>query len=92
VIGSWGLLAEGYISAAAHCGLPSEQALRSPITHVRHVALATEDLAASVAFYDGIRRLYRVGGDEDVVALCASWIVAASGSPPGGPCGQPVCA
>ena len=38
---------------------PSERARRSPITHVRYVALATENLAASLAFYEGIWGLYR---------------------------------
>jgi len=50
---------------------PSEQARRSPITHVRYVALATEDLAGTVAFYQGIWGLYPVGGDGDVVFLGA---------------------
>ncbi len=42
----------------------SEQARRSPITHVRYVALATEDLAATVAFYQGIWDLYPVSGGD----------------------------
>ena len=50
---------------------PSEVARRSPITHVRYVALATEDLASTVAFYEGIWGLYQVGGDGDVVFLGA---------------------
>ena len=50
---------------------PSELARRSPITHVRYVALATEDLARTVAFYQGIWGLYPVGGDGDVVFLGA---------------------
>ena len=48
---------------------PSERARRSPITHVRYVALATENLAATLAFYEGIWGLYQVGRDEDVVFL-----------------------
>jgi catechol 2,3-dioxygenase-like lactoylglutathione lyase family enzyme len=48
---------------------PSDRARRSPVTHVRYVALATEDLAASVAFYEGIWGLYRVGSDDDLVFL-----------------------
>jgi catechol-2,3-dioxygenase len=49
----------------------SELARRSPITHVRYVALATEDLAGTVAFYQGIWGLYPVGGDRDLVFLGA---------------------
>ncbi len=49
----------------------SELARRSPITHVRYVALATEDFAATVAFYEGIWGLYRVGGDREVAFLGA---------------------
>jgi catechol 2,3-dioxygenase-like lactoylglutathione lyase family enzyme len=49
----------------------SARAARSPITHLRYVALATEDFAATVAFYEGIWGLYRVGGDTDVAFLGA---------------------
>jgi len=49
----------------------SELARCSPITHVRYAALATENLAASVAFYEGIWGLYPVGGDGDVTFLGA---------------------
>jgi catechol 2,3-dioxygenase-like lactoylglutathione lyase family enzyme len=49
----------------------SETAARSPISHVRHAALTTTDLAATAAFYEGIWGLYRVGSDEDVVYLGA---------------------
>ncbi len=44
-------------------------ARRSPITAVRHVALATPDLAAAIAFYEGIWGLYVVGRDDDVAYL-----------------------
>ena len=58
--------------AIAPAAVPaSEVARRSPITHVRYVALATEDLAATVAFYQGIWGLYEVGRDSDVVFLGA---------------------
>ncbi len=55
--------------AARSAQLPSERARTSPVVGVRHVALATEDLAATVAFYEGIWGLYEVGRDEDVVYL-----------------------
>jgi catechol 2,3-dioxygenase-like lactoylglutathione lyase family enzyme len=58
-------------AAGAAAVLPSERARRSPITHVRYVALATEDFAASVAFYEGIWGLYRVGGEKDLIYLGA---------------------
>ena len=58
--------------AIAPAAVPaSELARRSPITHVRYVALATEDLAGTVAFYQGIWGLYPVGGDRDLVFLGA---------------------
>lgn len=50
---------------------PSARAARSPITHLRYVALATEDFTATVAFYEGIWGLYRVGGDSGVAFLGA---------------------
>ena len=50
---------------------PSELARRSPITHVRYAALATENLAESVAFYEGIWGLYPVGSDGGVTFLGA---------------------
>ena len=50
---------------------PSELARRSPITHVRYAALATENLAQSVAFYEGIWGLYPVGSDGGVTFLGA---------------------
>jgi len=49
----------------------SARAARSPITHLRYVALATEDFAGAVAFYEGIWGLYRVGGDTGVAFLGA---------------------
>jgi len=49
--------------------LASAAAARSPITHLRHVAMAVPDLRAAVAFYEGIWGLYRVAGDSDVVYL-----------------------
>ena len=53
----------------SRCAGASERARRSPITHLRYAALATEDLRAATAFYDGIWGLYRVAGDIDVVFL-----------------------
>ena len=50
---------------------PSEIARRSPVTHLRYVALATTDFAHTVAFYEGIWGLYRVAGDADVAFLGA---------------------
>lgn len=50
---------------------PSVVAQRSPVTHLRYVALATEDFAGAVAFYEGVWGLYRVGGDGDVAFLGA---------------------
>jgi catechol 2,3-dioxygenase-like lactoylglutathione lyase family enzyme len=49
--------------------LPSAAAARSPITHLRHVALAVPDLRAALAFYQGIWGLYRTAGDSDVAFL-----------------------
>jgi catechol 2,3-dioxygenase-like lactoylglutathione lyase family enzyme len=49
--------------------LASAAAARSPITHLRHVAMAVPDLRAAVAFYEGIWGLYRVASDGDVVYL-----------------------
>jgi len=49
----------------------SVRAARSPITHLRYVALATEDFATTVAFYEGIWGLYRVAGDHSVAFLGA---------------------
>jgi catechol 2,3-dioxygenase-like lactoylglutathione lyase family enzyme len=49
--------------------LPSVTAARSPITHLRHVALGVPDLRQAVAFYEGIWGLYRVALDGDVVYL-----------------------
>jgi catechol 2,3-dioxygenase-like lactoylglutathione lyase family enzyme len=46
--------------------LPSEAARRSPVTHLRHVALATPDYDQAVAFYEGIWGLYRVADDGNV--------------------------
>jgi catechol 2,3-dioxygenase-like lactoylglutathione lyase family enzyme len=50
---------------------PSELAKRSPVTHLRYVALATEDFAATVAFYEQIWGLYQIGGDHEVAFLGA---------------------
>ncbi|MTD56528.1 VOC family protein [Amycolatopsis pithecellobii] len=50
---------------------PSVRAARSPITHLRYVALATENLRSTVAFYEGIWGLYPVASDGDVVFLGA---------------------
>ncbi|WP_456572695.1 VOC family protein [Blastococcus sp. SYSU D00820] len=41
-------------------------ARRSPVTHIRYVALATPDYAEAVAFYEGIWGLYRVADDGDI--------------------------
>jgi catechol 2,3-dioxygenase-like lactoylglutathione lyase family enzyme len=49
----------------------SVRAANSPITHLRYAALATEDFAATVAFYEGIWGLYRVAGDSGVAFLGA---------------------
>src|ERR1700734_2098381 len=49
--------------------LASAAAARSPITPLRHVAMAVPDLRSAVAFYEGIWGLYRVAGDGDVVYL-----------------------
>jgi catechol 2,3-dioxygenase-like lactoylglutathione lyase family enzyme len=55
---------------AARRGEPaSAVAARSPITHLRHVALAVPDLAKAVAFYEGIWGLYRIADDRGVVFL-----------------------
>ena len=51
--------------------LPSVRAQRSVITHLRYVALATEDFARTVAFYQGIWGLYPVAVDGDVAYLGA---------------------
>jgi len=51
--------------------LPSARAARSPITHLRHVALATEDFTRTVAFYEDVWGLYRVDGGDDVAFLGA---------------------
>ena len=48
---------------------PSVIAQSSPITHVRHVALSTEDLADTVSFYEDVWGLYRVAGDSEVAFL-----------------------
>ncbi|MCX4903834.1 VOC family protein [Streptomyces sp. NBC_00878] len=39
------------------------------MTHLRYVALATENLRSAAAFYEGIWGLYRVAGDGDVLFL-----------------------
>lgn len=49
----------------------SELAQRSRITHLRYVALATEDFDAAVAFYTGVWGLYLVAADEGVAFLGA---------------------
>jgi catechol 2,3-dioxygenase-like lactoylglutathione lyase family enzyme len=57
---------------AASRALPASLlAERSPITHLRHVALGVPDLAQACAFYEGIWGLYRVADDRDVVFLGA---------------------
>lgn len=45
---------------------PSVVAQRSPVTHLRHVALATPDFERTVAFYEGIWGLYQVAADSGV--------------------------
>jgi len=58
--------------AAASRGVAaSELARRSPLTHLRHVALAVPDLGRACAFYEGIWGLYRVASDSGIVFLGA---------------------
>jgi catechol 2,3-dioxygenase-like lactoylglutathione lyase family enzyme len=47
----------------------------SPVTHVRHAAIAVPDFAASVAFYEGVWGLRTVEHDSDIAFF------AAEGSP-----------
>jgi catechol 2,3-dioxygenase-like lactoylglutathione lyase family enzyme len=54
--------------------LASAAAARSPITHLRHVALAVPDLASTLAFYEGIWGLYRVAYDSDTAYLGSAGI------------------
>lgn len=42
---------------------------RSPITHLRHVALGVPNLREACAFYEGIWGLYRVANDKNTVFL-----------------------
>jgi catechol 2,3-dioxygenase-like lactoylglutathione lyase family enzyme len=48
---------------------PSELARRSPVTHIRHVALSTENLAEARAFYQNVWGLYEVAGDSGLSFL-----------------------
>jgi len=48
---------------------PSEIARRSPVTHVRHVALSTEDFDNAVSFYETVWGLYQVAGDSELAFL-----------------------
>ena len=57
--------------AATSAELPSQRAARSPITHLRYVALATDNLRETVAFYQGVWGLYPVASDDGVVYLGA---------------------
>ncbi|GAB2456682.1 VOC family protein [Jatrophihabitans fulvus] len=49
--------------------LPSLVAQRSPITHIRHVAISTADFAATLGFYEDSWGLYQVAGDGEVAFL-----------------------
>lgn len=49
----------------------SRLASRSPVTHLRHVALAVPDLARARAFYKGIWGLYETASSADLVFLGA---------------------
>ena len=48
---------------------PSEIARRSPVTHIRHVAISTADFAGALAFYEGVWGLYQVAGDSELAFL-----------------------
>lgn len=44
-------------------------ATRSPVTHVRHVAISTADFATALTFYEDVWGLYQVAGDSEFAFL-----------------------